>query len=51
MTTKARATKMKLNKRDFIKLISFLHSKENHQQNKNARYGSTGKNICKPHIH
>ena len=34
MSPKARATKAKINKWDYIKLKSFLHSEENHQQNK-----------------
>ena len=35
---KAIETKAKINKWDLIKLISFLHSKGNHKQNKKTTY-------------
>ena len=43
---KAKEIKAKINKQDLIKLISFLHSRGNHKQNKKTTY-RMGENICK----
>lgn len=45
LTRKAKATKAKINKRDYFKLKE-LHSHRNQQQDEKATYG-IGENICK----
>ena len=45
MTPKAQAPKAQVDKWDFIKLKSFLHSKGNNQQREETIY-EVGENIC-----
>ena len=50
LSPKAKKSKVKINKWDLIKLKSFLHSKGNHQQNKQTKKNPIcwmGENICK----
>ena len=54
MTSKAQATKAKINKWHYIcrgttSNKKLLHSQRNNQQNEEATY-RTGENICKPYI-
>ena len=50
MSSKAKETKVQINKCDLIKLKSFLHSKGKDKQNEKTTYGK-GENICKLYNH
>jgi len=51
ITPKAQATKVKINKQDYVKgkTSKVTYSKVNHQQNEKATYGLR-EDICKPSI-